>query len=118
MAPVRVVILCVALLAAVGAALVARTIAKGQDKPAPQVVVQGPAAPPPAPMAQVLVAKNSLDAGHRIVQGDLGANPIETLIRQLGVWGLRLLLVGLCISPLAKILRNPRLIRFRRPVGS
>jgi pilus assembly protein CpaB len=71
MAPVRVVILCVALLAAVGAALVARTIAKGQDKPAPQVVVQGPAAPPPAPMAQVLVAKNSLDAGHRIVQGDL-----------------------------------------------
>lgn len=53
----------------------------------------------------------------RIVQGDLGANPIEALIRQLGVWGLRLLLVGLCISPLAKILRNPRLIRFRRPVG-
>ncbi len=53
----------------------------------------------------------------RIVQGDLGANPIETLIRQLGVWGLRMLITGLCITPLARILKNPRLIRFRRPVG-
>jgi len=47
----------------------------------------------------------------------LGANPIETLIRQLGVWGLRLLILGLVISPLAKILRQPRLIRLRRPIG-
>lgn len=49
--------------------------------------------------------------------GDLGANPIETLIRQLGVWGLRLLLAGLVITPLARILRMPRLLRFRRTVG-
>ena len=49
--------------------------------------------------------------------GDLGANPIETLIRQLGVWGLRLLLVGLAITPLARILKMPRLVRFRRTVG-
>ena len=49
--------------------------------------------------------------------GDLGANPIETLIRQLGVWGLRLLLAGLAITPLARILRMPRLVRFRRTVG-
>jgi sulfoxide reductase heme-binding subunit YedZ len=53
----------------------------------------------------------------RLFQGDLGANPIETLIRQLGVWGLRLLVVGLCITPLARILKAPRLIRFRRPIG-
>lgn len=51
------------------------------------------------------------------VQGDLGANPIEKLIRQLGVWGLRLLLVGLAITPLARILKMPRLVRFRRTVG-
>lgn len=50
-------------------------------------------------------------------QGDLGANPIETLIRQLGVWGLRLLLVGLAITPAARILRKPRLVRFRRTIG-
>ncbi|PTS90638.1 protein-methionine-sulfoxide reductase heme-binding subunit MsrQ [Caulobacter sp. HMWF009] len=49
--------------------------------------------------------------------GDLGANPIEKLIRQLGVWGLRLLLVGLAITPAARIFRQPRLIRFRRTVG-
>jgi sulfoxide reductase heme-binding subunit YedZ len=49
--------------------------------------------------------------------GDLGANPIETVIRQLGVWGLRLLMVGLAITPAARILRQPRLIRFRRTVG-
>ncbi|NQE64500.1 Protein-methionine-sulfoxide reductase heme-binding subunit MsrQ [Caulobacter sp. RHG1] len=49
--------------------------------------------------------------------GDLGANPIETLIRQLGVWGLRLLLVGLVITPAARILRKPRLVRFRRTIG-
>lgn len=50
-------------------------------------------------------------------QGDLGANPIEKVIRNLGVWGLRLLIVGLTITPLARILRQPRLIRLRRPIG-
>ncbi len=50
-------------------------------------------------------------------QGDLGANPIEKIIRNLGVWGLRLLIVGLTITPLARLLRQPRLIRVRRPIG-
>ncbi len=49
--------------------------------------------------------------------GDLGANPIETLIRQLGVWGLRLLILGLAITPAARIFRQPRLTRFRRTIG-
>lgn len=49
--------------------------------------------------------------------GDLGANPIETLIRQLGVWGLRLLIVGLAITPAARLLKMPVLIRYRRTVG-
>ena len=49
--------------------------------------------------------------------GELGANPIEKLIRELGVWGLRLLLVGLAITPAARILKMPRLVRFRRTVG-
>lgn len=53
----------------------------------------------------------------RAFSGDLGANPIEALIRQLGVWGLRLLLVGLAITPVARIFKQPRLIRFRRTVG-
>ncbi len=48
---------------------------------------------------------------------DLGANPIDRLIRELGVWGLRLLIVGLAITPAARLLRQPRLIRFRRTIG-
>jgi len=48
---------------------------------------------------------------------DLGANPIERLIRELGVWGLRLLIVGLAITPAARLLRRPGLIRFRRTIG-
>lgn len=50
-------------------------------------------------------------------RGDLGANPIEAIIRNLGVWGLRLLIVGLTITPLSRLLRRPRLIRVRRPIG-
>jgi sulfoxide reductase heme-binding subunit YedZ len=53
----------------------------------------------------------------RLFSDDLGANPIEALIRQIGVWGLRLLLVGLAITPTARILKKPRLLRFRRTVG-
>ena len=49
--------------------------------------------------------------------GQLGANPIEKIIRNLGVWGLRLLIVGLTITPLSRLLRQPRLIRLRRPIG-
>jgi sulfoxide reductase heme-binding subunit YedZ len=51
------------------------------------------------------------------LNGELGANPIEKLIRQLGVWGLRLLLAGLAITPMARIFKQPRLVRFRRTVG-
>lgn len=53
----------------------------------------------------------------RLLSGDLGANPIEALIRQLGVWGLRFVLLSLAITPAARLLRQPRLIRFRRTVG-
>jgi len=53
----------------------------------------------------------------RVFSDDLGANPIEALIRQIGVWGLRLLLVGLAITPAARLLKKPRLVRFRRTVG-
>jgi len=50
-------------------------------------------------------------------QGTLGVNPIETLIRSLGEWALRFLLIGLAITPAARLLRQPQLIRYRRTVG-
>ncbi|MGE0828712.1 MAG: sulfite oxidase heme-binding subunit YedZ [Hyphomonadaceae bacterium] len=53
----------------------------------------------------------------RTLSNQLGANPIEEIIRELGVWGLRLLILDLAVSPAAQLARQPRLIRYRRPIG-
>jgi sulfoxide reductase heme-binding subunit YedZ len=47
----------------------------------------------------------------------LGANPIEALMDTLGIWGLRILLLTLCISPLASVVRKPWIMGLRRMVG-
>jgi sulfoxide reductase heme-binding subunit YedZ len=47
----------------------------------------------------------------------LGPNPVEALLHGLGLWGLRLLLLTLCIRPAAVALRQPRLMRLRRMLG-
>ena len=47
----------------------------------------------------------------------LGANPIEALMDTLGLWGLRILLLTLCISPLASRVRKPWVMGLRRMVG-
>ncbi len=38
-------------------------------------------------------------------------------MRRLGAWGLRALLLTLAVSPAARLLRRPRLVRFRRMAG-
>ncbi len=48
---------------------------------------------------------------------DLGANPVETIQDTLGIWGLRLLLVTLVVSPLREIAGLPKLLLFRRMLG-
>ncbi|HET7203994.1 MAG TPA: protein-methionine-sulfoxide reductase heme-binding subunit MsrQ [Steroidobacteraceae bacterium] len=47
----------------------------------------------------------------------LGPNPVEALIHGLGSWGLRLLLLTLCVRPAAVLLRRARLMRLRRMLG-
>ncbi|HTJ95830.1 MAG TPA: protein-methionine-sulfoxide reductase heme-binding subunit MsrQ [Rhodocyclaceae bacterium] len=47
----------------------------------------------------------------------LGANPIEYIIRDLGTWALRFLLITLCITPLRKLTGLNWLLRFRRMLG-
>lgn len=47
----------------------------------------------------------------------LGANPIEKLTRSLGDWGLRFILIGLAVTPASRLLRRPRLVRYRRTIG-
>ena len=52
-----------------------------------------------------------------VAGGSLGPNPVETLLHGLGLWGLRLLLLTLCVRPAAVLLRLPRLLRLRRMLG-
>src|SRR5262245_7634480 len=46
----------------------------------------------------------------------LGADPVATLEKTLGLWGLRFLILGLAITPLRR-LGGPSLIRYRRAIG-
>ena len=48
---------------------------------------------------------------------DLGANPVEALLRSLGDWALRFILISLAITPAAQLLKRPVLMRYRRTVG-
>jgi sulfoxide reductase heme-binding subunit YedZ len=47
----------------------------------------------------------------------LGADPVEELIHFTGIGALNLLLITLCISPLAKRIKKSRLIKTRRLLG-
>ena len=47
----------------------------------------------------------------------LGPDPGDELVRTLGGWGLRALLLTLAVSPASRVFRQPRLIRYRRMVG-
>lgn len=47
----------------------------------------------------------------------LGANPVEKVQDELGIWGLRLLLATLAVTPLRTILGWPKLLLFRRMLG-
>ncbi|MDR3435399.1 MAG: sulfoxide reductase heme-binding subunit YedZ [Telmatospirillum sp.] len=49
--------------------------------------------------------------------GDLGANPIEALIRGLGDWALRFLVVALAVTPVRRLAGWPGLASYRRMVG-
>jgi sulfoxide reductase heme-binding subunit YedZ len=47
----------------------------------------------------------------------LGANPVEAITFETGKWGLRLLLITLCITPLRRVTGWQSLQRFRRMLG-
>lgn len=54
---------------------------------------------------------------HALLTGGLGVNPVEAMIRQLGEWGLRLLLITLAVTPLRQLTGAVWLIRLRRMLG-
>ncbi len=54
---------------------------------------------------------------YAVPKGLLGGDPVEELIHYLGIGALRLLLLTLCVSPLAKTIRFGQLMKLRRPLG-
>jgi sulfoxide reductase heme-binding subunit YedZ len=54
---------------------------------------------------------------YELVTNQLGANPPQTLLQLLGLWGLRFLLIGLAITPLRRFTGWNALIRYRRMLG-
>ncbi len=52
-----------------------------------------------------------------VVNDSLGADPVAEITHATGTWALRLLLVGLALTPLRRLLGQTWPIRFRRLVG-
>ncbi len=55
--------------------------------------------------------------GWRAYQQNLGANPIEFITHATGDWTIRFLLITLSVTPLRKLLHQPKLARYRRMLG-
>ena len=69
MKPARIIVICVAAVAAIGLALVVR--AMGSPSNSPTAVATAAAAVPARPMAKVLVAAKDLQPGQRLTESDL-----------------------------------------------
>ena len=75
------------------------------------------------PIAHVLLLlpalwlANEWWAAYQGLPNGLGFNPQETSNRFSGDWAIRILLLALAITPLAKLVKMPKLLLFRRMVG-
>ena len=69
------------------------------------------------PVIFILLLMPACYYGWGIWQDRLGANPLEAVIRGLGDWGLRILLITLMVSPLRRLLDWAQLLRLRRMLG-
>ena len=69
------------------------------------------------PVLFILLLLPAFYYGWGLWQDNLGANPLEAVIRGLGDWGLRILLITLAISPLRRLLNWAQLLRLRRMLG-
>ncbi len=69
------------------------------------------------PLLFVLLLLPALYYGWGIWQDTLGANPLEAVIRGLGDWALRILLLTLFMSPLRRLINWAQALRLRRMLG-
>lgn len=49
--------------------------------------------------------------------GQLGANPVEKITHETGIWALRFLLITLTVTPLVRVTKIASFARFRRMLG-
>lgn len=69
------------------------------------------------PSLFILLLLPAIYYGWGVWQDALGANPLESVIRGFGDWGLRILLLTLSISPLRRLLNWGQILRTRRMIG-
>ena len=69
------------------------------------------------PLVFLLCALPALSLIYAGWNGDLGANPVETITHETGEWALRMLLLTLVITPLRKLTRWSSIMRVRRMLG-
>ncbi len=69
------------------------------------------------PLVFILLLLPALYYGWGIWQDTLGANPLEAVIRGLGDWALRILLLTLLMSPLRRLVNWAQVLRLRRMLG-
>ena len=54
---------------------------------------------------------------YAVTSNQLGPDPANTLTRDLGEWALIFLCIGLSITPVRKLIKQNKLVRFRRMIG-
>lgn len=64
-----------------------------------------------------LAALPALSLAWRLLDGTLAANPYAIIVRETGMWSLRLLVIGFAITPLAVVGGLEQLPRLRRMIG-
>ena len=69
------------------------------------------------PLLFVLLLVPALYYGWGLWKDELGANPLEAVIRGLGDWALRILLITLLMSPLRRLINWAQALRLRRMLG-
>ena len=69
------------------------------------------------PLFFILLLLPALYYAYGIWQDTLGANPLEAVIRGLGDWALRILLLTLLMSPLRRLINWAQALRLRRMLG-
>jgi sulfoxide reductase heme-binding subunit YedZ len=69
------------------------------------------------PLLILALAIPALRLGYDSFWGAFVADPFPPATRISGIWGLRLLVAGLAVTPIARMTGLPSIIRFRRPIG-